>query len=392
MAIFDWSLQTIKRSAQRAPSRSAVAAAAYRSGTYLRDLRTGSEHDFTKRRGIYSEIVLPPGVMLPDLVAPSSRSELQSRLWNSAEAAETRCNSVVAREIVLALPHELSREQQQRLTRTYAGFIAKSLGVAVDFAVHPPGRGGDHRNVHAHILFTTRRVADGFVFGSKTRELDAAATGGPIIKGLRERWADFANLMLLDAGLNVAIDHRSLADRGLDQVPRHHLGPQATNRARSLRAMAARLQAEATAIEREVLPHVWPLVEAPPVPARPERVEKSWAEWAWLHEPWRQERAAEKETDEDAARVVVVAPKRPAVLQLQIIDEGDMDLPLSPALAKRSSQRKSEENRAGPPPMMVEPSTQDQGRDAREIDRVEARPHPRPDVRRFKERDGWERG
>jgi len=92
-------------------------------------------------------------------------------------------------------------------------------------------------------------------FGKKTRELDAAATGGPIVKDLREKWADFANLVLLDAGLNIAIDHRSLADRGIDRAPSRHIGPEATNRARGLRAMAARLETEAEEIRA---PATWP--------------------------------------------------------------------------------------------------------------------------------------
>lgn len=298
MAIFDWSLQTITRSAERAPSRSAVAAAAYRSGTCLRDHRTGAEHDFTQRRGIYSTIVLPPGIAAPSLVRPGSRSELRSRLWNAAEAAETRRNSVVAREITLALPHELSPDDGRRLARVYAGHIAKTFGVAVDFAVHPPSRNGDQRNVHAHVLFTTRRVSDGLSFGKKTRELDAAATGGPIIKALREKWAALTNLMLLDVGLDVSIDHRSLAALGIAREPGHHIGPQATNLARALRFKAARLIEEAEEIEREVLPQLWSVVHVEAGEAEPERVEEGWAEWAALHE--RVRRTDVEEIDENA--------------------------------------------------------------------------------------------
>ena len=414
MAIFDWTLQTIKRSADRAPSRSAVAAAAYRSGCYLRDLRTGVEHDFTQRRGLYSEIVLPPGVMPPAIEATASRSALRSQLWNGAEAAETRRNSVVAREIILALPHELSKEDHRRLTRAYTRYLAERFGVAAEFSIHPPSRTGDRRNDHAHILFTTRRVSDGFVFGAKTRELDAAATGGPIIKDLRKDWAAFTNHVLLKADLEIRIDPRSLTDRGIERAPGHHVGPQATNRARALRGKAARLQAEADDLEREAMPHVWPSIPADAIAIQLERTPDVWMEWAALYEQQRLRDVNEGEAETYEIQGFDWSKYRPGAFrswargrfppepapttqrevsrvqqaQMEILDEGDMDLsPPSPRVTVDRHVGPGG-SRATPAPPMPEPSSQDRGPGDGAAPPPHKRPEPPIRTRRTKEGGG----
>lgn len=327
MAIFDWSLQTVQRSA----GDSAVAMAAYRSGNCLRDHRTGVEHDFTHRRNIYAEIVMPEDVTAPALDNPNSRSELRSRLWNAAEGAEGRKNSVTAREILVALPHELPRDRRLALARAYAGHIARRFGVVVDIAVHPPSRAGDRRNWHCHMLFTTRRVGSGFAFGPKTRELDAAATGGPIIKHLREKWADFVNLMLMDVGSSAAIDHRSLADRGITRAPDRHIGPQATNLARKLRSKAARLVKEAADLERDALTVLWPRPALAEVLGEAVGWEDAWVAHARVAEQAAREASARAEAAEKlelpaSSEKAAARPEQASfpTLHISIIEEGDI--------------------------------------------------------------------
>ena len=327
VAIFDWSLQTVQRSA----GGSAVAMAAYRSGNCLRDHRTGVEHDFTRRRDIHAEIVMPEDVTAPALDNPNSRSELRSRLWNAAEAAEGRKNSVTAREILVALPHELPRDQQLTLARAYAGHIARRFGVVVDVAVHPPSRTGDRRNWHCHMLFTTRRVGSGFAFGPKTRELDAASTGGPIIKHLREKWADFVNLMLMDLGSSAAIDHRSLADRGIMRAPDRHIGPQRTNLARKLRGKAARLVKEAADLEQEALTVLWPRPALAEIIGEPVEWERTWVAHARVVEQAAREAAARAKALEESKPLAPPAKTaaqtkstRPVIFDIDIIDEGEV--------------------------------------------------------------------
>ena len=160
MAIYHLSVKTISRAA----GRSATAAAAYRSGCVIGDFRTGEIFDYRRKRGIDSaDLVLPSN-------APKWASD-RSALWNAAETAETRTNSTVAREFEIALPEELSADERKRLALHFAREIVARHGCAADVAIHSPRKNGDHRNHHAHILCSTRRLTSQG-FGEKTRELD----------------------------------------------------------------------------------------------------------------------------------------------------------------------------------------------------------------------------
>lgn len=225
MAIFHLSVKTISRSA----GRSVTAAIAYRSGEKVMDERTGLVHDYTRRRGVeHTEIFLPEN-------APAWASQ-REQLWNAAELAEKRKNSTVAREFEVALPAELNREQRLELVREFARDLVQRHGMAVDVAIHEPGKEGDHRNHHAHILCSTRRLTpEGFK--DKTRELDDQKSGE--VSHWRERWAEMSNRHLENAGRQERIDHRSLEaqraaaiERGdteqaakLERLPTVHLGP-----------------------------------------------------------------------------------------------------------------------------------------------------------------------
>ncbi|MDW8319609.1 MAG: MobQ family relaxase [Anaerolineae bacterium] len=216
MAIYHLSVKTISRSA----GRSATAAAAYRAGVEITDERTGEIHDYTRKGGVESaELVLPAG-------APEWAAD-RAALWNAAEQAEKRKNSTVAREFEIALPAELSPAERARLARDLAREIVERHGCAADVCIHAPGKDGDDRNHHAHILLTTRRLGpEGF--GEKTRELDDQKTGPQIVTQWRERFAQLQNERLREAGHSVQVDHRSHAERGLDAEPTRHLGPAAT--------------------------------------------------------------------------------------------------------------------------------------------------------------------
>lgn len=216
MAIYHLSVKTISRSA----GRSATAAAAYRAGVKITDERTGEIHDYTRKGGVESaELVLPAG-------APEWAAD-RAALWNAAEQAETRKNSTVAREFEIALPEELSPAERARLARDFARELVERHGCAADVCIHAPGKDGDDRNHHAHILLTTRRLGpEGLT--EKTRELDDQKTGPQIVTQWRERFAQLQNERLREAGHSVQVDHRSHAERGLDAEPTRHLGPAAT--------------------------------------------------------------------------------------------------------------------------------------------------------------------
>lgn len=211
MAIYHLSVKCMSRS----HGQSAIAAAAYRSAARIRDERTGELHDYSRKGGVlHRELVVPVG-------APAWAHE-REQLWNAAEAAETRKNSTVAREFEIALPSELKPHERTRLAVDFARAIATKHRCAVDVSVHRPGRGGDTRNHHAHLLCTTRRLtAEGFK--DKTRELDDLKTGEVVF--WRERWAELANERLKERGVEARVDHRTLEAQGIDRAPTVHKGP-----------------------------------------------------------------------------------------------------------------------------------------------------------------------
>ncbi len=216
MAIFHLSVKTISRTA----GRSSTAAAAYRAGVEITDERTGEIHDYRRKSGVESaELFLPDG-------APEWATD-RAKLWNAAEQSEKRKNSTVAREFEVALPSELSADQRRKLAHDFARELVKRHGFAVDVAIHAPGKEGDTRNHHAHILCTTRKLtAEGFT--EKTRELDDRATGAQEVTHWREQWAGLTNAALERPGHAVRVDHRSREVQGIDREPAIHLGPSAT--------------------------------------------------------------------------------------------------------------------------------------------------------------------
>lgn len=215
MAIYHLSIKAVSR----AGGRSATAAAAYRAACLIADERTGVVHDYQRRTGVAASFI----------VAPDGAAWAQDRaaLWNAVEAAERRKDAKVAREYQVALPHELTPEERAGLVRDFAERLCARYGVAADVAIHAPGREGDERNWHAHILTTTRAVtADGL--GAKTRVLDVATTARGEVEALRAIWEERANEHLAKAGHAVAIDRRSHLDRGIELAPTEHVGVHAS--------------------------------------------------------------------------------------------------------------------------------------------------------------------
>lgn len=176
--------------------------------------------DYTRRRGVEATFTVTPAD------APEWAHNPET-LWNAAERAETRRNSTLAREVELALPSFLSPEDRQRITEEYARALVERYNVAVSVAIHEPGRNGDQRNHHAHILFTTREMTpDGL--GKKTRVLDDRKTGPQEVVKLRELAAELINKSLAAVNSDIRVDHRSFKERGIDRDPTTHLGPAAS--------------------------------------------------------------------------------------------------------------------------------------------------------------------
>lgn len=219
MAVYHFSAKTVSRSA----GRSSTAAAAYRAAERIVDERTGEIHDYTRKGGVVaSEVILPGGGTME-----------RAALWNKVEAHHKRGDATVAREFVVALPAELDPTQRQDLARSYARELADRYRVAVDVNVHAPGKDGDQRNHHAHILLSACYASTAGALGKKAVELDPIHCQrhglANVVEVERERWEQLANQALEKAGQEARIDHRSLEAQGIyDRAPTVHLGPDAT--------------------------------------------------------------------------------------------------------------------------------------------------------------------
>jgi len=215
LAIYHLSVKSISRSA----GRSVVAAAAYRAGQELTDDRQGLTHDYTHKQGVEDAFI----------VAPNGADWAYDRdiLWNAAEAAEKRKDAKTGREYELALPAELDAGARKELAWDFARELVERYGVVADVAIHEPGREGDNRNHHAHILTTTRTAGEDGL-GAKTRVLDVASTASAEIEYMRGVWARQVNTALERHQVEQRVDHRSFERQGKEQEPTRHMGVSAT--------------------------------------------------------------------------------------------------------------------------------------------------------------------
>jgi hypothetical protein len=210
MAIFHLTAKIVSRG----KGQNVIAAAAYRSGQELTDEQTGE----IKRYDARAERIQFEGIFAP-ADAPDWAQNRQG-LWNEVERFEKRKDAQLAREIEIALPHELTDEQRLWLVKDFTREQFTRKGYAVDVAIHAPHGGGDTRNYHAHMLVTMRTLdANGFA-----KMKDRSQNSHAQLQEWREDWAHLCNRHLERHGHEVRIDHRSLAAQGIDREPTIHLG------------------------------------------------------------------------------------------------------------------------------------------------------------------------
>lgn len=277
MAIYHLEAKVVSRGA----GRSAVAASAYLSCFHLYNDYDGIQHDYTKKQGLVWQQVFLPEYALQEW-------QDREKLWNTVEEVETAKDSRLAREFVVALPIELSREQQIELLQDFIREQFVVDGMCADAAIHDT----DGHNPHAHILLTVRPVdeqgkwqyktekeylcmengeergftasefrtaqndgwekqypykvgrkkvymtpsaaeAQGLVRADKHPKSTRYGRQNPIserwnseeqLAAWRAAWADVTNRYLERAGREERIDHRSNAARGIDEIPTIHEG------------------------------------------------------------------------------------------------------------------------------------------------------------------------
>lgn len=233
MAIYHCHCKVISRG----QGRSAVGAAAYRSGEKITNDYDGLTHDYTSKGGVvYSEIML----------CETAPQEYQNRavLWNEVERVEKGSKARLAREYEVALPVELNRDEQIQLVRNYVRENFVKAGMCADFSIHDKGDG----NPHAHIMLTTRIIEPDGAWGAKQKkeyilDKDGKKQYDPkkktykcrtvkindwdtteFLQGSREAWAVAMNRELEKKNLSQRVDHRSLEAQGKEQIPTEHLG------------------------------------------------------------------------------------------------------------------------------------------------------------------------
>ncbi|WP_316186562.1 MULTISPECIES: Ti-type conjugative transfer relaxase TraA [unclassified Bradyrhizobium] len=208
MAIYHLHVKVIGRKA----GSSAVASAAYRSASRLRDERLGRDQDFSAKRGVvHSEVMLPEN-------APEAWGN-RERLWNDVEAYEVRKDAQLAREVEFAIPREMNEAEGIELARDFVRGEFVDLGMVADLNVHWDRAEDGMPKPHAHVMLTMRAVDDNG-FGKKIRNWNRTE----MVERWRSRWAELANERLAELDIDARIDHRSLEAQGVALEAQSQIG------------------------------------------------------------------------------------------------------------------------------------------------------------------------
>lgn len=235
--------------------KSAISAAAYRHRTRMFDDLEGSHtRRYDRDRDlVHSEINIPecsPKWLTQQLNYFDKNSQKSEWLWNTVQNSE-RVNGQLAREVIIALPLELSRDQNISLVREFVNANFASRGLVSDWVYHDK-----EGNPHVHIMHTLRPVVENGFGAKKIAVLNEDGTvkkalvtihdnqGNAIrkeerivyenvigykdtLKDLRNSWGEIATRHLALAGHDIKIDMRSYKERGLSIEPTIHLGQSA---------------------------------------------------------------------------------------------------------------------------------------------------------------------
>ncbi len=261
MAITHFTPQLISRG----EGRSAVAAAAYRHCARMENEREGSVADFSRKPGmVHDEFVLPADApeWVRALVADRSVAGASEAFWNKVEAFETRKDAQLAKEFILALPRELTTEQNIAMMREFVAEQVSARGLVADWVYHDaPG------NPHVHLMTTLRPLTDDGFGGKKVPVIGedgqpVRSKAGQIVYklwagdkanflALREAWYAAQNKHLELNGHDIRVDGRSYAERGIDLEPTSHIGVASKNIQRVAEAEGREARLERLAMHEE---------------------------------------------------------------------------------------------------------------------------------------------
>lgn len=231
MAIFHMNFSNISGG----NGRSAVASASYRSGEKLHS-------ELENKNYFYDRVVMPESFILLPENAPEWASDRET-LWNEVEAIDRKINSRYAKEFNVALPVELTNDEQKELLTKYVQETFVDNGMVADVAIHRDNAD----NPHAHVMLTNRPFnADG-TWGQKSKTeyiLDENGNKTRTEKGnIRQRkiwlvdwdkqgkvqewrtaWANSVNRLFEQKGMPDRISEKTLEEQGIDGIPTEHVG------------------------------------------------------------------------------------------------------------------------------------------------------------------------
>lgn len=231
MAIFHMSFSNISAG----KGRSAIASAAYRSGEKLFDDKEGRSY-------FYARSVMPESFILTPKNAPKWANDRQ-KLWNEVEKKDRKANSRYAKEFNVALPVELTNEEQKALITKFVQETFVDKGMVADVAIHR-----DHKeNPHAHVMLTNRPFNPDGSWGLKSKTqyvLDKngkqllTKNGNPKqrkiwlvdwdkpgkVEEWRHAWAEEVNSLFQAKGMPERISEKSYEEQGIEKTPTKHEG------------------------------------------------------------------------------------------------------------------------------------------------------------------------
>lgn len=231
MAIFHMSFSNISAG----KGRSAIASAAYRSGEKLFDDKEGRSY-------FYARSVMPESFILTPKNAPKWANDRQ-KLWNEVEKKDRKANSRYAKEFNVALPVELTNEEQKALITKFVQETFVDKGMVADVAIHR-----DHEeNPHAHVMLTNRPFNPDGSWGLKSKTqyvLDKngkqllTKNGNPKqrkiwlvdwdkpgkVEEWRHAWAEEVNSLFQAKGMPERISEKSYEEQGIEKTPTKHEG------------------------------------------------------------------------------------------------------------------------------------------------------------------------
>ena len=235
MAIYHLSGQVISRASSDGKIRSVIACAAYRSGEKLFDERQNETKFYKKEVSPILKILAPKNA--PDWVYN------RETLWNEVEKSEKRYDSQLAREFNVALPIELTNEEQEKLAYKFCQKAFVDRGMVADICIHRNNK----ENPHFHVMLTIRPFTVNGEWGAKSKQKYSFDKDGNRIRQengryksikvkttdwnkkdtmieWRKQWEVMTNEILKMNGINTCITSESFKSLGNDKTPEIHEG------------------------------------------------------------------------------------------------------------------------------------------------------------------------